>query len=111
MSKFIPYSVTTTSGNQFEFELNLHPQTESAVNVSNLLTSVLDTVSREIEQIGPVGNGDVLQALAMALAVRTHMLEGDRDMLDQLALQLAQTALDSHHKPLDGNLPPSSPRH
>ena len=111
MSKFIPYKVTTTSGNQFEFELTLHPQTESAVNVSNLLTSVLDTISREIEQIGPVGNGDVLQALAMALAVRAHMLEGDREMLDQLTRQLVQAALDSHHKPLDGNLPPSSPRH
>ncbi len=111
MAKFIPYNVTTTSGNQFEFEFELHPQTESAVNVSNLLTSVLNTVSREIEQIGPVGNGDVLQALAMALAVRTHMLEGDHDMLDQLARQLVQTALHSPHTPLDGNLPPSSPRH
>lgn len=108
--KSIPYKATTASGNQFEFQFELHPQTESAVNVSNLLTSVLDSVTREVEVLGPVGNGDTLQALAMALAVRVRMLDGDEAMLRRLASDLLGAALDSPAAPLAGNVPPEAPR-
>ena len=108
--KSIPYKVTTATGNQFDFQFALHPQTESAVNVSNLLTSVLDTVAREVKLLEPVGNGDVLQALAMALAVRVRMLDGNPAMLDQLAGELLQAALQSPAEPLEGNVPTEAPR-
>ena len=108
--KSIPYNVTTASGNQFEFQFELHPQTDSAVNVSNLLTSVLDTVTREVEVLAPVGNGDTLQALAMALAVRVRMLDGDEATLHRLASDLLDAALRSPAAPQAGNVPPEAPR-
>ena len=108
--KSIPYKVTTASGNQFDFQFELHPQTESAVNVSNLLSSVLDAVAREVKLLEPVGNGDVLQALAMALAVRVRMLDGNPAMLDRLAGELLDAALRSPAAPLAGNVPYEAPR-
>ncbi len=93
MSKRLPYKAKTASGNEFDFEFPLHANTDSAVNVANLLSSVLATLDREIGHIGRVGNGDVLQALAMALAVRTRMLSGDEAMLNGLAAELVEAAL------------------
>lgn len=93
MSKRLPFKARTASGNEFDFEFPLHPDTDSAVNVSNLLAATLDMLDREIGHMPRVGNGDVLQALAMALAVRTRMLGGNEAMLNGLVTELVETAL------------------
>jgi hypothetical protein len=41
MPKRLPYRAVTASGNQFEFEFPLHPETASTVDVFNLLSAVL----------------------------------------------------------------------
>lgn len=105
MSKTLPYRADTSRGNQFEFDFALHPETVSAVNVANLLSAVLATLDREISTIGEVGNGDVLQSLAMALAVRTRMLPGDADQLATLTTDLLQAALASKVTAAAGNVP------
>ena len=110
MSKRLPYRATTASGNQFEFEFPLHPETGSAVNVSNLLSLVLATLDREVRQVGPVSNGDILQALAMALAVRTRILPGNPDQLGALAAGLVRDALEAPASAAAGNVPPGEPR-
>ena len=110
MAKHIPYRATTSTGNQFAFEFPLHEETTSAVTVSNLLSAVLATLDREIRMVGQVGNGDVLQALAMALAVRTRILPGDPAQLDRLVLALLETALAAQVTPAGGNLPPDESR-
>lgn len=110
MSQRLPYRAITTSGNQFDFEFDLHPDTASAVNVSNLLTAVLATLDGEIKHIGGIGNGDVLQALAMALAVRTRLLPGSEETLHGLSADLLGTALASPCDPSPGNIEADSPR-
>jgi hypothetical protein len=110
MSKRLPYRATTASGNQFEFELPLHPDTGSAVNVANLLTAVLAALDHEARQMGSVSNGDVLQAVAMALAVRTRILPGQPDQLVELARGLLENALGAAMVAAPGNLPPDEPR-
>jgi len=110
MPKRLPYRATTASGNQFEFEFPLHPETGSAVHVANLLDAVLGAVDREVRQLGGVSNGDVLQALAMTLAVRARMLPGDPGALAGLARQLLEGALSAPAVPAAGNVAPEDPR-
>lgn len=110
MPKRLPYRTTTTGGNQFEFEFPLHPETGSAVHVANLLDALLASLDREIRQAGAVSNGDVLQAVAMALAVRTRILPGDPAQMANLAADLLAGALSAPAEPAAGNLPPGQPR-
>ena len=95
MAKKLPYRVVTDSGKEFELSFPLHDETESAVQVSQLLSALLETVTREIGVLGEVGNGDVLQALAMALAVRTRLLSGQSQAIDQAVVALLDTALSA----------------
>jgi hypothetical protein len=41
MRKHLPDRAVTASGNQFEFEFPLHPETAATVDVLNLLSAVL----------------------------------------------------------------------
>jgi hypothetical protein len=63
------------------------------MRVSQLLTAVLGVVDCELWVLGNTANGDVLQALAMALAARTAMLHAPYAVEWQLAADLATTAL------------------
>ena len=110
MPKRLPYRATTASGNQFDFEFPLHAETGSAVHVANLLDALLGALDREIRQLGGVSNGDVLQALAMALAVRTRILPGDPAQLANLASELLAGALSAPAEPAAGNVAPGQPR-
>lgn len=94
MAKTLPYRATTASGEVFDLEFALHPETQSAVRVSQVLTAVLGAVDREVALTGDTGNGDVLQALAMALAVRARMIPLSPDTLEELARALVDSALD-----------------
>ena len=104
MAKYIPYKATTSSGNEFEFQFRLHPKTESSVDVSNLLTCVLTAVGRELAVLGKVSNGDVLQALAMAIAARAAVIEGKPEVVRQLVIDLVQTAMSSPCAPGQANV-------
>lgn len=108
MAQRMPYRATTASGNQFEFDFELHPETVQPVHVSNLLTAVLEALDREIGILGRVGNGDVLQAIAMALAVRTRMLAGGSEEVDTLVRDLVATALASASEEGPGNVDPGA---
>ncbi|MCW5575172.1 MAG: hypothetical protein KIT13_03660 [Burkholderiales bacterium] len=93
MARQLPYDVTTATGEKLAFEFPLHEQTQSAMRVSQLLAAVLATVDRELRVLGNTANGDVMQALAMALAARTAMLHAPYAVGRQLASELAATAL------------------
>lgn len=110
MPKRLPYKATTSSGNQFEFDFPLHPETGSGVDVFNLLTVVLGTLDREIREVGATSNGDVLQALAMALAVRTRILPGNPEALAGLATRLLNDALAAPVQAAEGNVAPGETR-
>ena len=110
MPKHLPYRATTSSGNQFEFVFPLHPETASAVNVANLVSLLLATLDQEMRQIGAVSNGDVLQSLAMALAVRTRILPGDPGPLAALSTGLLSDALAAPMEAARGNVATDEPR-
>lgn len=110
MPKHLPYRATTSSGNQFEFDFPLHPDTASVVNVSNLVDVLLGALDQEIRQIGAVSNGDVLQSLAMALAVRTRILPGNPQALASLSTRLLADALAAPVVAAQGNISADTPK-
>ncbi|MCE2998254.1 MAG: hypothetical protein LW892_00255 [Betaproteobacteria bacterium] len=93
MAQHLPYEVLTATGEKIAFEFPLHPETQSAMRVSQLLGAVLGTLDRELRVLGNTANGDVMQALAMALAVRTAMLHAPYTVGQELATALAAHAL------------------
>lgn len=93
MAQSLPYDVTTATGEKIAFEFPLHAETQSAMRVSQLLGAVLGTLDRELRVLGNTANGDVMQALAMALAVRTAMLHAPYQVGQELATGLVADVL------------------
>jgi hypothetical protein len=93
MAANLPYDVKTATGESIAFEFPLHAETQSGMRVSQLLDAVLGTLDRELRVLGNTANGDVMQALAMALAVRTAMLHAPYAVGQQLAVDLTGSAL------------------
>jgi hypothetical protein len=92
---YLPYRFTTPTGDAISFEFELHPQTGSATRVHQLLDRVLHTVNHEIAILGETHNGDLLQALAMAIAVRTEMIPANPELKHDLARDVLEQALRS----------------
>lgn len=110
MRKILPFRATTASGNAFDFEFPLHANTANPAQVSNLISALLHTLDREIQIQGDVGNGDLLQALAMTLVVRLRMLGSRSASVDTMVEQVLKTALEAKVEPAAGNQDPNLPR-
>lgn len=91
--RVLPYRAITESGTVLDVSLPLHPETVSPMRVQQLLTALEETLTREIHVLGVTSNGDVLQALAMALAIRAGLIESAPREALGLARDLADTAL------------------
>jgi len=91
----LPYRAKTATGDQLDITFPLHSDTASPVRVNQLLTAILDAIDQDIKICGETGNGDVLQAAAMALAVRARMIHAPTDVTADLSSQLLRTALDA----------------
>lgn len=95
MQHTLPFTTISASGEAREIEFPLHPETASAEQVGGMLTAILESLSREITSGEPVGNGDVLQALSMALAVRARMINAPETITGPLLHELVDSALDA----------------
>ena len=91
----LPVDVTTAMGDKFSFNFKLNEHTADPIKVSNLLSSVLATLDNEIKLLGETSNGDVLQGLAMALAIRSKIIHGADDTTPRLVKSLVNDALKS----------------
>jgi hypothetical protein len=92
MKQILPYTLRTATGSQWEFAFPLHADTVSPIRVSQLLTELLATLDRELKVLGDTANGDVLQALAMALAARATIIEAPAAITLRLAHDLYDAA-------------------
>ena len=93
MITHLPFTATTASGERFEISFPLHPHTASPVRVSQIVSAVLEAVDREVSVSPTTANGDILQAVAMALAIRASMIEAPKEMTDRLAIDVVKTSL------------------
>ena len=92
MARPLPFTAITDTADKFDITFALHPSTEDAMRVHQLLGDLLEVVSREVRRDN-MANGDVLQAMAMALAVRARMIASDPQTTTDLARGLLDTAI------------------
>lgn len=91
--KILPYRATTSTGDIFDIELPLSQDTGDAVRVSQLISEILLSIDRALAVGGPTSNGDVLQAIAMAMSVRARMIHAPTETSGRIAMELLSTAL------------------
>jgi hypothetical protein len=90
----LPFTATTTAGEVLEFQLPLHPHTSSADHLGTLVQAILECVSQVVEGPQDMSDGDVLQALTLALAVRLRVAGMGSETARRLVEDLANLALD-----------------
>lgn len=91
----LPYRVETATGDVLDITFPLHDDTGSPMRVDQLLSAVLNAVDQDIKVCGETANGDVLQALAMALAIRARMIHAPAELTAKLSEGLLSTALSA----------------
>ena len=91
----LPYRAQTATGGGYEIEFPLHDQTLSAVRVEQLVSSLLRVIDTDISGAGETSNGDLLQAIAIAMAIRAGIINASHDTSERLAHQLLHQALDA----------------
>jgi len=85
----------TATGLAYDIDFPLHPSTRSSDAVADLVTRMLSTISQGVARHQGLSDGDILQALAMTLAVRARMASNDAEQTRTLVLDLAETAFDA----------------
>lgn len=93
--RLLPFRATTATGDTLDIDYPLHPDTLSPMRVSQLTSALLETLDREIGLLGETGNGDVLQALSLTLAIRAAIIAAPQALTDQLARDLVARALEA----------------
>ena len=88
----LQFVAVTSSGRAYDIDFPLHPETRSGSSVSELVTRLLAGISEHAQQRDDVSDGDILQALAMTLAIRGRMIAADPDEIERLIHQLLVTA-------------------
>ena len=91
----LPYTAHTETGETFVIEFPLSEHTEEGVRVHQLLTTVLSSIASDLKILGTVSNGDILQALSMALAVRSRIVFAPEQTMRTIVTELTETALNA----------------
>jgi len=90
--KNLLFSALTSGGRAFDIAFPLHSQTRSPEAVSEMITRLLETLSAQVQARKDISDGDVLQALAMTLAVRAKMVDAAPDSTLTLVQELVEKA-------------------
>ncbi len=102
-TRSLPVDVTTRSGDRFAFRFPLHSETGDALRVRQTVDALLAVIDRDLAVLGEMSNGDVLQALAMAMAVRARIVHAPPETTARLAEHLLHLALhaadEAEHHP------------
>lgn len=85
---YLLFTTVTDSGICYEIEFPLHRDTNSADAVSFLTSKLLSTISTCVNEIEDLKDGDILQALSMACAIRTRMINVDPNLAEQVLIDL-----------------------
>jgi hypothetical protein len=92
---YLPYTVLSDTGDTFDIEFPLSEHTEDSMRVHQILSTVLNSVAQDLKIVGTMSNGDILQALTMALAVRARMVHAPENTMRTIVNDLNTNALDA----------------
>jgi hypothetical protein len=87
----LDYTAIAAGGDALDIRFPLHDETRSGDAVARMLSAVLEAVSQVVEADGDISDGDVLQALSMALAVRARLVH----VAPSVSLRLMHELVDS----------------
>ncbi len=90
-NRYLPFTAVQTGGAR-EINFPLHEHTVNVGHVGAMLESLLDGISREIQVRRDVSDGDVLQAMCMALAIRMQMVEAEPDAVRAMVAAVLERA-------------------
>ncbi len=92
------FTAITSTGRAFDIEFPLHPGTRSGEQVSQLVTDLLDTLTRQVDGEPDISHGDILQALAITLAIRTRIMDAHPETVREVIGRLFDTAFAATHE-------------
>lgn len=95
MAATLPFRARTATGTVLDIVFPLHADTGDARCLGALVSALLDTVDAAVTGSDAPSNGDVLQALAMTLALRAAMIEAPAGLSATLARDLFEQALEA----------------
>ena len=94
MIKKLPYSVVTDTLKHIDFSFDLSSDTSNPLVVHQLLNEILSSITKETK-LRSVSNGDIIQAISMAMAVRVKMAYGEYSTKERIALSCIEKALSA----------------
>ena len=93
-SKILTFTAVEAGGAR-QISFPLHEHTVNARHVGALLEALLDSITKEINAHQNVSDGDVLQAVCMALAIRMHLVEAPPDAVRAMVAAALEQADDA----------------
>lgn len=93
-TEYLPFTAVHTGGAR-EINFLLHEQTVNEGHVGAMLEALLESISEEVQLRGNVSDGDVLQAMCMALAIRMHLVEAAPDAVRAMVAATLEQADDA----------------
>ena len=92
---FLPYTVTTDTGDTFDIGFPLSAHTEDSVRVLQLLTTLMNAFGSDLKVLGETSNGDILQAVSMALVIPARMVHAPEPTMRVIVGDLTNSALQA----------------
>lgn len=104
---YLPYKAETSSKKKINFNFTLDENTTSPLVINEIINLILSRISTEINIYKPT-NGDIIQALCMALVVRCKIIDYDIHKIEKIvAKTLKKAFLDAQKaevsEPTSGN--------
>ena len=93
----LPYSITTATLTKINFFFELSEDTKSPISVHQLFDLILTNINKETK-ITNLSNGDIIQALAMALAVRMKMVAANEKVVEKIVIDCVSKAINASKK-------------
>ena len=97
--QYLSFTALHTGGAR-EINFPLHEHTVNEGHVGAMLEAVPDSISREIQSRRNVSDGDVLQAMCMALSIRMHLVNAAPDVVRAMV----SSTLDQADKAVAGSV-------
>ena len=94
-SSVLGFTAVTTGGDAYDIAFPLHPETRSGEAVSDIVSAALEAVSATLDRHGDLSDGDILQGLAMTMAIRARLVDVSPEVSRKLMHELVDSAFEA----------------
>ena len=90
---FLPYKAITNTKKEIDFNFSLDKNTISPIVINEIISLILSKISQEIDICKP-SNGDIIQAICMALVIRCKMIDYDFEKIEKITFETLKKAFN-----------------